>query len=111
MMSSAFPFPFPAIRVVVGAHHEWSGSRVINAGENDNSAAWSGAAYVFVREGAHWVQQAYLKAANAAANHQFGGAVAIAGETLVVGARYELSNARGINGDGSTNNTSVAGAA
>src|SRR5262249_19246971 len=45
-----------------------------------------GAAYVFVRSGATWVQQARLSASDGLANDRFGGSVAIDGSTLVVGA-------------------------
>ncbi|MBX3404140.1 MAG: hypothetical protein KF699_12080 [Phycisphaeraceae bacterium] len=45
-----------------------------------------GAAYVFVRSGLSWVQQAKLTAADGAASDRFGAAVAIKGDTIVVGA-------------------------
>ena len=47
----------------------------------------AGAAYVFVRNGTTWSQQAYLKASNTDANDQFGYSVAVSGDTVVVGAR------------------------
>ena len=43
---------------------EASNATGINGGQNDNSAAAAGAAYVFVRNGTTWTQQAYLKASN-----------------------------------------------
>ncbi len=52
----------------------------------NNSAADSGAAYVFTRTGGVWSQQAYLKASNTDASDQFGLAVAVSGDTVVVGA-------------------------
>jgi hypothetical protein len=45
-----------------------------------------GAAYVFVRSGAVWSQQAKLVALDGAENDYFGSAVAISGDTVVVGA-------------------------
>jgi hypothetical protein len=48
----------------------------------------AGAVYVFVRTGSTWSQQAKLTASPAAASSQFGSAVAISGDTLVVGAPY-----------------------
>ena len=45
-----------------------------------------GSAYVFVRSGSTWSQQAQLTAADGAVNDRFGGSVAISGETVVVGA-------------------------
>ena len=47
-----------------------------------------GAAYVFVRSGASWTQQAELIPSDGAAGDWFGGKVALSGETAVVGARY-----------------------
>jgi len=77
----------------------------------------SGAAYVFVRDGSgFWSQQAYLKASNNELNgflDSFGEDVAISGDTIVVGAQWEDSNAKGVNGDedddpSSFNNTGAA---
>ena len=50
--------------VVVGAHGEDSNATGVNGNQADNSASDSGAAYVFVRSGTTWSQQAYLKASN-----------------------------------------------
>ncbi len=48
--------------------------------------AYQGAAYVFVREGGVWTQQAKLTAPDGAANDRFGGAaVALTGDTAVAG--------------------------
>jgi len=41
---------------------------------------------VFVRSGTNWIQQAKLIAADGSANDQFGGAVAVSGDTAVIGA-------------------------
>lgn len=43
-----------------------------------------------------WLQQAYLKASNTDARDQFGHSVALSGNTLAVGARYEASDATGV---------------
>ncbi len=97
--------------VVVGAQGESSNATGVNGNQSDNSAADSGAAYVFVRSGTNWVQQAYLKASNTGAGDLFGGAVAASGDTVVVGAQGEASNATGVNGSQSNNSASSAGAA
>lgn len=96
--------------IVVGAPFEDSNTTgVINGpgGSSDNSAGNAGAVYVFVRNGATWSQQAYLKAGNSDAGDNFGEAVAISGDAIVVGAPFESSGVQGvINGpDGSTDNT------
>ena len=50
---------------------------------------------MFLRTGTTWAQQAYLKASNTGATDQFGVSVAIAGDTIVVGANLESSNGTG----------------
>jgi hypothetical protein len=97
--------------VVVGAFQEASNAIGINGNQADNSAADSGAAYVFVRSGTTWTQQAYLKASNTNANDQFGWSVAASGDTVVVGANGEDSNATGVNGNQADNSANFAGAA
>jgi len=54
----------------------------INDSDPGNS---SGSAYVFVRNGAAWEQQAKLKAADGALSGGLGAAVAVAGDTIVIG--------------------------
>src|SRR5207248_447166 len=46
----------------------------------------AGAAYVFVRSGAGWRQHARLSAGDSAAGGQFGFSLAVAGDTVLVGA-------------------------
>ena len=86
--------------LAVGAPGEDSGSRGVNGDKSNNSASWSGAAYVFVRSGDSWLEQAYLKASNADAGDRFGSEVSLSadGETLAVGAIFERSQAHGANG-------------
>ncbi len=48
-------------------------------------------------------QQAYLKASNTGASDAFGYAVAVSGDTLVIGAPDEDSRATGVNGEQSNN--------
>lgn len=97
--------------VVVGAPYEDSNATGVNGDELSNSATGSGAVYVFTRSGSVWSQQAYLKASNASVGDTFGWSVAIDGDTLVVGAPFEDSNATGTNGDESNNSVTNAGAA
>ena len=51
-----------------------------------NAVTNSGAAFVFVRNGSTWSQQAQLTASDAANSDSFGSAVSISGDTIVVGA-------------------------
>lgn len=96
---------------VVGACYEDSNATGVNGNQSDNSLSQSGAAYVFVREGTNWSQQAYLKASNTGSGDRFGASVAVSGDTIVVGAYYEDSNAAGVNGDESNNSATDSGAA
>jgi hypothetical protein len=48
--------------IVVGAPHDASNATGVNGDQSNNNATDSGAAYVFVRNGTSWTQQAYLKA-------------------------------------------------
>ena len=59
---------------------------VAGAPGDDDVGESSGSAYVFVRSGATWSQQAKLTASVAASLDFFGGSVAISGDTIVVGA-------------------------
>jgi hypothetical protein len=58
---------------------------VIGAYKDDTSASDTGSAYVFVREGSNWTQQAKLTAADAAYSDWFGYSVSVDGDTAVVG--------------------------
>jgi hypothetical protein len=59
---------------------------VIGAARDDDKGDESGAAYVFIRSGIEWVQQAKLSATDGVANDRFGTRVAIYGNTAVIGA-------------------------
>ena len=70
--------------------------------DNDSSTdASSGAAYVFVRKGTTWSQQAFIKASNPGTNDWFGSRMALSGDgdTLAVGSQLENGGSKGINGD------------
>lgn len=99
--------------IVGGVGEDGSGSG-INPPDN-NLLTQAGAAYVFTRAtiGGAWSQQAYLKASNPGYDDVFGTAVAISndGNTVIVGAPREDSNAIGVNGNQSNNTTGDAGAA
>ncbi len=62
---------------------------VIGAYHDDDKGADSGSAYVFVRSGASWTQQAKLTASDGAAGDLFGGSIALGGDTVVVGAHHD----------------------
>lgn len=98
--------------LAVGAPSEASASTGIGGSQDDNSAADSGAVYIFIRSGNGWSQQAYIKAGNAEAGDAFGTAVSLStdGNTLAVGALYEDSNAMGVDGNEDNNTGTDSGA-
>ena len=102
---------FDGDTLVVGAPVEASNATGVNGDQTNNSASAAGAVYVFVRTNGVWAQQAYLKASNTGAGDRFGSSVALDGDTLVVGATEEASNASGVNGDETNNGASGSGAA
>jgi hypothetical protein len=98
--------------LAVGANFEDSGTAGINGNQDDESASGAGAVYVFVRNGATWSQQAYLKASNVGAGDRFGYSLALSdeGSTLAVGAIGEDSISAGTSGNQADNSAEQAGA-
>src|SRR6266581_856385 len=84
--------------MVVAAPFEPSNATGVNGNQSDNSATNSGAAYVFVRSGTNWSQQAYLKASIPGADDNFSYVAIVSGNTVVISAPHEASNATGVNG-------------
>ncbi|MBK8430869.1 MAG: FG-GAP repeat protein [Chloroflexi bacterium] len=72
---------------------------VIGAWRDDDGGDNSGSAYVFTRMGGVWSQQAKLTASDASAGDYFGYAVAVSGDTAVIGAYFD--------DDGGTNSGSA----
>ncbi|MEM7433924.1 MAG: hypothetical protein AAF436_02140 [Myxococcota bacterium] len=77
--------------VAVAVH----GDTAVVGASSDGS---SGAAYVFVRSGTQWTEQDVLKGSNPGTGDSFGAAVAIDGDSIIVGARGEDSDSTGIDG-------------
>lgn len=96
---------------VVGAVGEAGGIGGVGGDGKDNTQAKAGAAYVFFRSGTTWTQQAYLKASKPEINDLFGIAVAVSGDTVVVGAPNESGNGKGKDGGQSNNLAKSSGAA
>jgi hypothetical protein len=68
---------------------------VVADGKTVGGHADAGAAYVFVRSGTSWSQQAELTASNAAANDYFGSSVALSGDTAVIGVAAKTVGGQG----------------
>ena len=96
--------------LAVGALSEDSCATGIDGDQSNNACPGAGAVYVFTRTAGAWTHQAYIKASNTEAGDEFGVSVALATETLVVGADKESSCATGANGDQSSNGCSQTGA-
>ena len=100
--------------IVVGSTGEASTATGVNGNQADNSCKGVGAAYVFVKSGGSWSQQAYLKAsynANHGVAALFGGDAAIQGDTILIGAAGEKSAATGIGGEQGDETRDQSGAA
>ncbi|MBX7209707.1 MAG: choice-of-anchor D domain-containing protein [Verrucomicrobiaceae bacterium] len=82
--------------IAIGAKGEDGSGGAVNA-PSDDLLADAGAAYVFTRSGGAWSQQAYLKPANRGILDNFGTAVAISEDTVVVGAPNEGGSGTGVN--------------
>jgi hypothetical protein len=78
-----------------GGHVAASGSRsrvvVAATADTNGSGVASGAVYVFERVQGTWTQRARLTASDGAANDEFGQALALDGDRLVVGAPFHSS--------------------
>jgi hypothetical protein len=59
---------------------------VVGADMDDDQGQDSGSAYVFVRNGSDWYEEAKLLASDGQAGDQFGASVAVSGDIVVVGA-------------------------
>jgi hypothetical protein len=59
---------------------------IVGSFQDDDNGERSGSAYIFVRDGNNWSQQAKLTADDGAANDGFGQEVSISGDYVVVGA-------------------------
>jgi len=86
--------------------------RALPPGVEVNPGASAGAAYVWSRTGNAWTEMAFLKSSNPSQYDWFGVRTAISGDgnTVVVEAQNEDSNAKGINGNQSDNSADESGA-
>ncbi|MEO0594000.1 MAG: FG-GAP repeat protein [Myxococcota bacterium] len=93
--------------LVVGAPNESADG----SGQNDNSISGAGAVYVYRLMNDTWTFEAYLKPELPGGEDNFGWSVALEGDTLVVGAPGEDSDAAGVDGDQTNSDSARSGAA
>jgi hypothetical protein len=96
--------------LLVGAPWEDSQSAGIDGEELDASAANSGAVYYYERVAGKWRQAHYVKSKSPKADAEFGAALAISGDTFVVGAPGENSQADGVDPNPSDGGAEDSGA-
>jgi hypothetical protein len=88
--------------------------RALPEGVEINPGASAGGAYIWSRTGAGagWTEMAFVKSSNPGQYDWFGVRMAMSGDgnTLIVGAQNEDSNAKGINGNQNDNSADEAGA-
>lgn len=112
-VDNAIDFSSDGNTMVVGSSRENSDAVGINGDESTPAMfSSSGAAYVFVRSGSSWSQQAFIKSSNAQPNDQFARALAVSadGNTLAVSAWLEAGGSTGFNGNESVNDAPSSGA-
>lgn len=82
-----------------------SSSSSSNSNSSYNGGVNSGSVHIFIRREDGWMQQSYLKNSNAQPGDSFGTSIAIStdGNTIVVGAIGEDSQAKGVNGNQADN--------
>ncbi len=102
--------------LAVGASEEDSNATG-TGGDQTNDASWetwnSGAVYIFAKnDEKKWIQKEYVKATNSKIGDGFGYSLSLSadGNTLAVGAPEEDSNATGIGGDQTNDDTKDSGA-
>ena len=99
--------------MVIACYAESSNATGINGDQSNSLAIDSGAAYVFSRDGSTWSQQAYVKASNTRTKAYFASSIGLSGDgnTMVVGAPDDASDATGVDGSQADTTAPESGAA
>lgn len=96
--------------LVVGAPSENSNAIGVNGSQGDLSMPDAGAAYLFGRVNGAFSQIAYVKPPNTESYDNFGGSVAVFGDSFVCSSEYEDSDAKGAFGNPYSNGANGSGA-
>lgn len=97
--------------IAIGVPGEDSEATGVNGDPTSNGRSASGAVFVYTRTKGTWSLDAYLKAEVSNQFDQFGSAVALFEDTLVVGAPRESGSDSGVGGDVADNTAPGSGAA
>jgi len=81
--------------LAVGAIGESSAATGVGGNQLDNTTSYAGAVYVYIRSGATWAQQAYVKAPSSKTNYAFGSLVALSGDGATLAASMNDSSGTG----------------
>ncbi len=103
---------FDGTLLLVGAPGESAVATGIDGDTSNNAAQYSGASYLFERNGESWAQLHYIKASNTDSNDSFGYDVSMSrdGTKFAIGAPGEASGSMGINNVQSDNSKVDSGA-
>lgn len=103
---------FDGTLLLVGAPGESAVATGIDGDASNNAAQYSGASYLFERNGESWAQLHYIKASNTDSNDSFGYDVSMSrdGTKFAIGAPGEASGSMGINNVQSDNSKVDSGA-
>jgi len=99
---------FDGRTLVIGAPGRSLGGQI---DRDSNVRRNAGAAYLFERGSAGWMQTGVLEPKNAGGNDRFGASVALFGNRLLIGAPDEASAAHGVDGDANDDSAQGSGAA
>ncbi|HET8934296.1 MAG TPA: hypothetical protein VFN67_12690 [Polyangiales bacterium] len=97
--------------LLVGSPGDASGSSGFMGDPSRDDVVESGAIFLYGRNKDQWIPTAYIKATHPDMPDNFGGCVAMHGETILSASTGEGSNATGVGGDQTNNSLSRAGAA
>lgn len=96
--------------LAIGADGEDSNATTIGGDPGNDGAGESGAAFIFVRSGTRWLQEAYIKASNGEPGDRFGRVLDLHLDTLVVASPEEDGAEPGVSGPDEANERADSGA-
>jgi hypothetical protein len=100
-----------ATALVIGSPGDASSSTGFSGDPKLDNAVESGALFMYGRNKDQWLPTAYIKTSNPENPDDFGGAVAMHGDTIVSSGTGEASDASGVDGNQASNALSRSGAA